>query len=109
MHRIDLHRHLWPDELVRVLHARSEPPFLRGDVLATTEGVFRVDLDALGPDACLSQLDACGVDVAVVSLQPTLGVESLPRAEADELHDAYNEGVARVVARSDERIRAFAA
>ena len=33
---IDVHQHLWPDELVDRLRARSRPPYLRGWTLHTT-------------------------------------------------------------------------
>jgi hypothetical protein len=106
---IDLHRHLWPAELVAALAARRTPPYLRGGSLTTSEGTFAVDLEAHGIARCLSQLDAGGFDKAVVSLQPTLGVERLPAAEAAELFAVYNDGVARVVADADGRIQALAA
>lgn len=106
---IDLHRHLWPDGLVVALAARTRPPFLDGRRLVTTEGAFEVDLDALRVEGCLRDLDERGLDIAVVSLQPTLGIEALPEDEAAELYAAYDDGVARVVARSAGRLRAFAA
>jgi hypothetical protein len=109
MRRIDLHRHLWPTELAAALADRRTPPYLRGSVLRTSEGTFEIDLEAHGIDRCLEQLDAGGVDVAVVSLQPTLGIERLPTAEASELHSAYDDGIARLVADTGGRIRALAA
>jgi 6-methylsalicylate decarboxylase len=109
MRRIDLHRHLWPTELVTALAARRLPPYLRGSRLTTSEGTFEIDLEAHGIVRCLAQLDAGGVDIAVVSLQPTLGIERLPAAEATELFAVYDEGIARVVADAGGRIQALAA
>jgi predicted TIM-barrel fold metal-dependent hydrolase len=109
LRRIDLHRHLWPSELVAALAARRTPPFLRDETLTTSEGTFEIDLEAHGIDRCLEQLDAGGIDVAVVSLQPTLGIERLPAAETAELHAAYDDGIARVVADAGGRIRALPA
>ncbi|MES1246105.1 MAG: aminotransferase class V-fold PLP-dependent enzyme, partial [Actinomycetota bacterium] len=42
--RVDVHRHLWPDELVSVLRARTTAPYLDGTSLVTDEGAFEVDV-----------------------------------------------------------------
>lgn len=100
----DVHQHLWPPDVVAVLRARRSAPRLDGDVLELGEGRFPLDVAAHDLDGRLALLDRDGVDVAVVSLQPTLELE-----EAPELADAYHEGVAELVARADGRLRAFAA
>jgi predicted TIM-barrel fold metal-dependent hydrolase len=109
LRRIDLHRHLWPAELAAALAARQAAPYLRGGRLTTSEGTFDIDLEAHGIARCLDQLDASGFTTAVVSLQPTLGIERLPTAEAAELFTVYNDGIARVAADAAGRIRALAA
>lgn len=100
----DVHQHLWPKPLVEALRARSEPPRLAGKTLELHEGSFRVDLRAHELEERLSLLDGDGVDVAVVSLQPTLGAEKAP-----ELLDAYHDGVRELVTAADGRLRAFTA
>ncbi|MGH2995912.1 MAG: amidohydrolase family protein [Gaiellaceae bacterium] len=104
MPAFDVHQHLWPESLVEALRARATPPRLVGEVLELAEGSFPADLKAHELGSRLRLLDGCGLDVAVVSLQPTLGWE-----EAPELRDAYHEGIGELVAASAGRLRAFAA
>jgi 6-methylsalicylate decarboxylase len=104
MPSVDVHQHLWPPQLVEVLRRRHEPPRLEGDVLELREGRFPVDLDAHRLEARLGVLNRDGVDTAIVSLQPTLELES-----ARELAQAYHEGIPELVAASGGRLRAFAA
>jgi hypothetical protein len=101
----DLHQHLWPEELIRALERRAEPPRLRGSRLElAVEGSFDIDLRAHELGARLKLLDRNELDVAVVSLAPTLETD-----DHEELKDAYHEGIARVVAVSGGRLLAFAA
>lgn len=81
-----MHQHVWPSRLVQVLRRRREPPRLDGDVLVTSEGSFRVDVEAALPERRLELLERCGIDAALVSLQPTL--EPTPDVVA-----AYHEGL----------------
>lgn len=104
---IDIHRHLWPDELIGALGARTTPPYLSGSTLVTSEGRFVVDLPAHGAAACIRDIDGDGIDIAVVSLQPTLGVSALPEDETAEITTAYDGGVQRLVSSSKGRLRAF--
>lgn len=101
---VDMHQHLWPAALVDVLRRRRRPPRLTGTVLELKEGRFAFDAEAHDPDRRLAELDRDGVDIAVVSLQPTLGA-SFPA----EVIDAYHEGIADVSERSQGRIRPLAA
>jgi 6-methylsalicylate decarboxylase len=57
----------------------------------------------------IALLDACGVDVAVVSISTPIGVEALPEAEARPLLDAYHRGIGAIAERSGGRLQAFAA
>jgi 6-methylsalicylate decarboxylase len=57
----------------------------------------------------IALLDACGVDVAVVSISTPVGVEALPEAEARPLLDAYHRGIGAIAERSGGRLQAFAA
>jgi 6-methylsalicylate decarboxylase len=96
------------------LAARQAPPRILG-----TNGDMRLELayEPGGPISAgyhdparrIGVLDACGVDVAVVSISTPIGVEALPEGEARPLLDAYHRGIAEVVARSGGRLQAFAA
>jgi predicted TIM-barrel fold metal-dependent hydrolase len=102
---IDLHQHLWPEPLVRALERRAEPPRLRsGRLELATEGAFDVDLRQHELEARLALLDRYELDVAVVSLAPTMETEGQP-----DLIDAYHEGIEEVVSASGGRIAALAA
>lgn len=105
---VDMHQHLWPTAFQDVLRARSEPPLLRGGELVTVEGVFPFDADAHDPEARERLLDRDGIDVAVLSLQPTLGIEGLPASQRDALETSWLEGTTEVVRASGGRFRALA-
>ncbi len=105
----DVHRHLWPEELLAALRRRTEPPRVDGWTLRLADGDYPIPADAYGPERCLAELDRDGIDVAVVSLQPSLGIGELPPAEAEPLLAAYHDGVAGLAAASGGRLRALAA
>ncbi len=104
----DVHQHLWPDAFVAALRARREVPYLRKSDLVTPEGSFPVALEAHDPERRIAMLDRDAIDVAVVSLQPSLGIELLAGAERDELELAWLEGTRDVVADAGGRLLAFA-
>jgi hypothetical protein len=103
MPSFDVHQHLWPEELVAALANRREIPRIRGSMLELAEGRFEVDLEAHRLDRRLEELDRDCIDVAIVSLPPTLGWES-----ARELAVAFHEGIERLAGESRGRLRAFA-
>ena len=89
-----MHQHLWPDELVDRLRARSKAPYLRGWTLHT-DGEPPYDVDPAGHDVATriaADRDA-GVGSACLSLSAPLGIESLLRPEAQPLIDAWHRGV----------------
>jgi hypothetical protein len=101
---VDFHQHLWPEPFVRALERRSVPPRLVGSRLdLAREGSFEIDLGAHALDRRLALLDEAGIDVAVVSLPPTLEVEG----EAD-LVEAYHEGILELASASGGRLRPLA-
>ena len=108
MTSVDLHQHLWPASFVGALRGRASAPTLDGSVLTTSEGSFELDLGVHDPEQRAEALDRDGIDVAVLSLQTTLGIEALPASERDELELAWVEGIQDVVRESAGRIRAFA-
>ena len=97
----DVHQHLWPEALIDGLRARQERPRLRGSMLELPGGDWETDLGAHRLDARLAALDRDEIDVAVVSCQPTLGLD-------EDLQEAYHEGIAEVVAAAEGRLVALA-
>ncbi len=91
---VDVHQHLWPDELVDRLRARSRAPYLRGWTLHT-DGEPPYDVDPADHDvAARIALDLeAGVTTSCLSLSSPLGIERLPRPEAAPLLDAWHRGV----------------
>lgn len=102
----DLHQHLWPERFVAALRERRSPPLLDGGELVTREGRFAVDLADHDPELRAGALDRDGIDVAVLSLQPSLGLDLLVPKERDELEEAWVEGVLELVS-SSGRFAAF--
>lgn len=103
MTAIDLHQHFWPEPLLEALARRERPPRLSGAVLELDgERASEIDLGAHDLAARLALLDRCEIDVAVISLQPTLGLD-------DELVDAYERGIREVAAESGGRLVPLAA
>jgi predicted TIM-barrel fold metal-dependent hydrolase len=104
MPRFDVHQHLYPAALIEALRARRETPRLAGDRLELREGSFPFEARAHDLDARLAALDESGIDVAVISLPPTLESEEHPELEA-----AYNDGIAEIVVAAGGRLRGLAA
>lgn len=104
----DVHQHLWPEGFLATLRARTTPPLLAGSELVTVEGRFTVDLDAHDPEARIRALDRDGIDIAVLSLQASLGLEALPEGEREEIEASWAEGVLELVAASGGRFLALA-
>ncbi len=106
---VDVHQHLWPRLLIELLQRRERPPFLRGELLTTVEGTFAIDLADHDLGRRVAMLDRAEIDVALVSLQPTLGIDTLPRGERDFLRATYHHGIAALVDAADGRLRALGA
>lgn len=104
----DVHQHLWPEPLVAALAARTAPPLIRGHTLMLDpEGEFEIDPAAYGLAACLANLDRAEIDVAIVSLPPTLGIDALADDEAEPLRRAYHEGALAAIEASAGRVLAL--
>ena len=108
MPRVDVHQHLWPRAFVDALRRRTGPPRLAGAVLELAEGTYRVDLEAHEGEARIAALDRAGIDVAVLSLQPTLGVWTLPEPERAELTEIWESGALELSAASGGRFAVLA-
>ncbi|HUA06498.1 MAG TPA: amidohydrolase family protein [Solirubrobacteraceae bacterium] len=91
---VDIHQHLWPEPLIDALRARTRPPRLNGWTLELAgEPDYAVDPRHHDVDERAELASADGLDAALVSLSSPLGIESLAPAEANELLEAYHEGV----------------
>ena len=100
----DIHQHFLPRQLVDALRARKEPPRIAGTSLELGEGTFPFHERDNNLGERIALLDRDGIDVAVISLAPTMETEGEP-----ELENAYNDGIRDVVADAGGRLRAFAA
>jgi hypothetical protein len=107
MKAVDVHQHLFPELFLAELRARRAPPFLDGAELVTREGRFPLAFASHDPEARIGLLDRDGIDVAVLSLQPTLGLDGLPDPERVALEEAWVEGALEVVAESGGRFVAL--
>jgi 6-methylsalicylate decarboxylase len=92
--QVDVHQHVWPGQLIDALQRRTRPPRLRGWTLEL-EGHPGYDVDPGDHDPVLRSARARsdGLDLVLISPSSPLGIELLPGGEADELIEAYREGV----------------
>jgi hypothetical protein len=106
----DIHQHLWPESFLSALSARSKPPLLRGrDLRLEGEPVWELAVELHDLDRRLGAMDRLGLSYAVVSLQTTLGLDRLPREEADELAAVWERGILELAEASGGRILPLAA
>ena len=100
----DVHHHLWPEPFLAALARRERRPRLRGCTLELeTEPPLEVDLGLHTLDSRIAQLDRDGIDVAVISLPPTMETEA-----HEDLREAYHEGIIELVAAAGGRLVALA-
>jgi hypothetical protein len=92
----DVHQHLWPEPLLGLLAARSEPPRLRRggegwELVLAGEAPSAFDVRAHDPAARAALARADGVERILVAPSSPLGIEGLP--DAQPLLDAFHAGV----------------
>jgi 6-methylsalicylate decarboxylase len=106
----DIHQHLWPPSFFSALSARSQPPRLHGRELELA-GMASWELDAESHelDTRLALMDRLELDRAIVSLQPTLGINRLPADEARELIETWESGILEMADASGGRFVPLAA
>jgi 6-methylsalicylate decarboxylase len=106
----DIHQHLWPPSFLSALSARTESPRLRGRALEVAgEPVWELNVESHELETRLALLDRCELDRAVVSLQPTLGIDRLPDDEAGELLATWEDGILELARAAGDRIVPLAA
>jgi 6-methylsalicylate decarboxylase len=94
----DVHQHLWPESLLRLLARRSAPPRIKRDggdwrLHLAGEPPSRLDLVAHDPERRAAQAVRDGVDRVLIAPSTPLGIEALPEREARPLLEAFHEGV----------------
>jgi 6-methylsalicylate decarboxylase len=97
--KVDVHQHLWPEQLVAMLARRSEPPRVRRErerwyIDTPGEPEWLFDPADHDPGRRAELVRADGLDLACVALSSPLGIEALPPAEARPLLDAWHEDAA---------------
>jgi hypothetical protein len=105
---LDVHQHLWPRAFSRALAQRETAPYLDGSTLYLPEGAYEIDLGEHELETRLALLDRSDIDTAVVSLQPTLGLESLDVAERERLEGIWEDGILELAAAAGGRITPLA-
>jgi hypothetical protein len=99
--RVDVHQHLWPEQLFAALARRRQPPMLRRDggrwmLRLDGEPEQPVDPADHDPDRRAALVRADDLDVALVAPSSPLGIESLAPDDAASLIGAYHDGAAQL-------------
>ena len=98
---IDVHQHLWPDQVLTLLEGRSEAPCARWDngrwtIDLVGEPAFAVDPAEHDPDTRSGEVAADGLDGAIVALSSPIGIEGLPLDQAEPLIDAWHDAASEL-------------
>jgi 6-methylsalicylate decarboxylase len=96
--RVDVHQHFWSDAFVEALCRRDRVPFgrLEGTRMIlhiAGEAPSTIDVAEERRERRAGLLARDGLDCALVAISSPIGVEALPRSEAQLLLDAYLDGV----------------
>src|SRR5207253_7118365 len=92
--RVDVHQHIWTPRLLDALAHRERLPFVRHtDGLAVLhcagEQAWAIAVDAETPERRADLLRTAGLDRALIAPSSPIGLEALPRSEAEELIAAH--------------------
>jgi aminocarboxymuconate-semialdehyde decarboxylase len=104
---IDVHNHVIPRPAVDLL--ATEPVYrvdVDGDLVSGgNHPPFRLDEAFHDPAAKLAELDAKGIDCAILSVSPTIFYYEVEAAAGDTMARAANEGLAAMCEHGRERLR----
>jgi predicted TIM-barrel fold metal-dependent hydrolase len=97
--RVDVHQHLWTEQLLDALAQRDAWPMVRRHHGVTVlhsagEQPYVIDVAAEAPERRAALVRADGLDVALIAISSPIGIEALPRESALELIDVHLDGVA---------------
>src|SRR6202035_6059499 len=97
MIKIDVHQHLWTQQLLQALADRRELPFVRREHGLTVlylagDRPYVIDLPSEAPGRRAALVERDGLDRALLCLSSPLGIEALPREQSLPLIEAYHEG-----------------
>jgi hypothetical protein len=98
---VDIHQHIWTEPLLGRLAARRKAPLIRRSngltvLHSAAEQPYIIDVVAEEPPRRAALVREEGLDRAVIALSSPIGIEALPRNEAQELIEAYLEGIAEL-------------
>jgi 6-methylsalicylate decarboxylase len=96
--RVDVHQHIWTTPLLDALAARERLPFVRrADGLAVLhcagEQAWAIDVASETAPRRAELARADGLDRVIVALSSPIGIEALPREEAEFLIDSHLAGL----------------
>jgi hypothetical protein len=97
MIKIDVHQHLWTEQLLQALAERRELPFVRREhgltvLYLAAERPYVIDLPSEAPDRRGALVERDGLDRALLCISSPLGIEALPREQSLPLIEAYHAG-----------------
>ncbi len=105
MTAIDVHQHVWPEEVLRGLEQRSAAPYARyasdsaWEITLAGEPSFTVSAESHGVESRAGAvLEDTTLDRAIVALSSPVGIEALPVGEATPLLDAWDAAARRLPA-----------
>lgn len=98
---IDVHQHLWPEQVLTRLEGRCEGPSARWadgvwSIELAGEPAFAVDPAQHDPIRRSREVAADGLDGAIVALSSPVGIEALPLAQAEPILDAWHDAAAEL-------------
>jgi predicted TIM-barrel fold metal-dependent hydrolase len=99
--RVDLHQHVWTAPLLAALRRRDRFPYVRSDGVLSVlhsagEQPYLIDPSGESPSRRAELVQRDGLDLALVAISHPIGIECLPRYEAEPLIAAHLEGVAQL-------------
>lgn len=96
--RVDVHQHVWTAPLIEALARREHLPFVRQTkglavLHCAGEQAWAIDVESESPQRRAELVHADGLDRVIVAPSSPIGLEALPRDEAQLLIDAHLSGI----------------